>query len=1235
MNTAERLEAITNSGLFEQRATLVLCKANKDYQAIIEHGINAKGETVPSPNDGFCLIPNSGPPQFLWVQHTITKRGELRDKWLNESKGDLFKAWKRAQLLKQDFSNAIFTVILSTNQRIPTERSEARLLDEDVYIRAKKLGLNAEIWEQSKYARFLDGDRDGQWLRKEFFGTDAEMLSPGLLAHVSKKSLAVYEDIQVTDPDNWIARPLFDRIRARGGSNGITIKFLTGESGHGKSAAAYLFLKKHIEAGGYGLFIPESTIDNSLSLEEALRTAFSRFYPTLLSNEVNLLPNFIPEYSEFVIVVDDINQITDAPAQIRRLINWAKHPFLVVCPIWPRFRSAIHDLEKKPEVDVVSVELMSIPEAISAVEAVGRKAGLEFSKIEARSISAKLHCDPYLIGLLGGLLSGVSNQEVSDLVENTIEDFVTECIKTSAHDLSYRNPYLEREYREALFVLTSKMLSERNLYPTWNEVKDWLHNSAVHLDSIRQLCQIARLSRVSDEGQFKFQHDRVFNHFAVNCMQAYLGDIARNADVLFEPYYAEMLGQAIVKSRLNEATLNEISEKQPLALITTIRFMGTPSSEYDKLLVRKVKEWVSVKGSSSATPESIRGEVANSFINTDSPAVLEIVNTDFKLEVPWLGDWARFRNGDAKSAIDYCSRHSQDFLFGHLSRSKDSFWEHLVDHAKRHHRGRLVRDMIELLKSPGKNDLKGLLVLAGFLALPELQSALAERWNQMAVQRKYFAEMLWAAIRCSSDLQEDSLLQSLMDYWANPPEVTGEQRLEWQNSIAVRIGYALTLDSGQELVDFLTSQSDLHDELHSPLADICGLTDYPDAIEFALRECVGRMNEQERYSVISKWTSSSHLNPVGKLSDLSVARLQSIWQPDDNQDSLRQQAFQLWLFNVNQDHVDVLSLIEAILPSSPLFAQALWHRAWLHDRSCIEEFVALLEVDSSYFRVAWRVWSNEVMDVTEKYLRKFEANIPQNFTGGKEEEHYDVAGMLKMIPQEDAERLLQAYWGHLKYSQAFVLTAMFVGSSRCLELAANIIPLYPDNVNPFEHIDSSFFGFGNVTEHSQLNLDKLKNLLPYLSYFDGQLFGWYIDSCHHFGQTGIEWCQNNLPESVRESYQKRYFPTEDDLLQSLDSLPTDHNSALFWLEQFEVYQRHGAFPRKWKYPQNPLHILEKWLQFEPTYYKLKVAAACIGEIGSRQDLKILDVSLDNVWEKHHVDRIRDSVAFEVCRRTLQ
>jgi len=390
LNTTEALEAITDRGKFERLVTLILRRADSNYAAIIQTGINSKGETIPSRVDGFCLVPGSKPEQFIFLQHTTTERSELKNKWLNDSDGDLIKASNMAKEIREKNQEAEFTVILATNQRPSLD------LIRDTLDKAIELKLNPDIWEQSRLAGFLDGTPDGHWLRKEYLGIEAERLSQPLLDYICKNSLEAYEKgIQLSDPRTWIPRTIDDSIRSSFLENRYTFQALVGDSGYGKSAAAYTALRKHIESGGYGLWMPPEFINNSTSIDKAIDKVFAELYPHLLAGSGEYARNLIPEGSKFILVVDDVNRSDEPSKIITRLRNWSRpyssetpgdrtaettqnlSSFFIICPLWPQFWDP--EQSKTPWTQTISIGLMTPEDGVSAVGLITSEIGRSLS----------------------------------------------------------------------------------------------------------------------------------------------------------------------------------------------------------------------------------------------------------------------------------------------------------------------------------------------------------------------------------------------------------------------------------------------------------------------------------------------------------------------------------------------------------------------------------------------------------------------------------------------------------------------------------------------------------------------------------------------------------------------------------------------------------------------------------------------------------------------------------------
>jgi len=757
------------------------------------------------------------------------------------------------------------------------------------------------------------------------------------------------------------------------------------------------------------------------------------------------------------------------------------------------------------------------------------------------------------------------------------------------------------------------MLHEKILYPNWRTVEEWLQSGPKQLDIIRDLARQGKICQVSAAGEFRFQHDRFLEYFSIKALGLLLPHPNDHQDVLAEPYYAELIGRALVKYPQPDAVLDRIRWLHPLALAFSIGEIGEPATDYHRTLIRKVQEWIQYAGRNSSTPESVRGAVANCFINTDSPAVLDIVNTDFGLEVPWFGLMARLRNGDTESGVKLFELVGTDYR-------KDSYVTELVEHAKRYHGARLHADLVQDLAAvTDERHFKGATILASYLALPDLAEALVASWQRQAQRTRHLDTVICAVLRSSEHRHEDPSLTTLMDYWEAMPDTPEESKASKQRDTAQGIRQLLSAEIDQEVVTYLVDQANHRPGLRSAIAHICGRIDLPDAIEFATREDA-QLEEWQQYSSLTHWSSFD--NP--RLSPGSITRLQQLWSDGKNQEAVRQVAFSVWLRNVDRDTVNVLALIQPTPSGSPLYIRALIERALLGDMTCVPDLLEKLEAYPGLYRVLPPVWNESLKQAVAARLQSFAATIPSDFSGGVLDEHYLLAPVLTDIPVPDAEALLTEFWGHLRYSRLFLQAAVFVGTPTTLALVDEVINDYPTDVDPFQYLDT-IYGFYDRSRRKRLTLEHLKHLEPYIERMKYEEKFPCGEFCYQQGGDYLVWCKTHLLLDVNDACRNRYCPTEEDILQQLSG-PTTHlrNHALHLLDQF----------RKRNDPSRFLDILRRWLQDSPNWQKVEAAAHCIEEIGSRDDVTILDVSLEYDWEIHQAKVVKESARFAICRRSL-
>ena len=182
------------------------------------------------------------------------------------------------------------------------------------------------------------------------------------------------------------------------------------------------------------------------------------------------------------------------------------------------------------------------------------------------------------------------------------------------------------------------------------------------------------------------------------------------------------------------------------------------------------------------------------------------------------------------------------------------------------------------------------------------------------------------------------------------------------------------------------------------------------------------------------------------------------WTDPLNDDQVRWSAFKLWTTGANGKKLDAL---RSVPPESILFERALAKRAELGDKQVLPELLARLSGASSIaylLQFAHGVWGEEMKGFTRQHLASFASNIPMDFKGGRLNCHYAFSRLLRHIPAEDAQALLEEHWGHLGYSRLFIQTAIYVGSPTCLRLARSSIERCPNDI-PYSSIFISISAF--------------------------------------------------------------------------------------------------------------------------------------------------------------------------------
>lgn len=1237
MNTAEKLQKITDRGKFELLIMPILRHCNKDYRTIIHIGVNTTGETIISPIDGVCIIPESNPPHYVMVECTTTDISSLETKWLSEgkSRGDLIKAHNEAKKLKEENPDAKFTIVLATNERLKGHELYSKTMN-----KALQLGLNCDIWEQSRLRDFLDSTPEGHWLRKEHLGINAEMLSASLLSDLCKQNLKIYEEDLFTDTKSFINREVDNIFQNNLFSKSYSLELIVGESGFGKSVITYKALKQFINNGGYGLWIPVDIFEECLTVENCIDKVLKGLCPTLSDGAAKTIPQIIKNNknnSNFTIVVDDINRSQNAFKCFQKIISRSKSQindiknssnngqssiqktfkYTFVCPVWPKIFQLIQDeITDKSWANISFVKSMTASEGKNFIKNIFSSLGKNISDEDSISLSEKMRNDPILLGLFASLITTKQMNNLDTLSDNVIEKFIEKEINTLANQ---KQTYLPDEYHEVLSSICQHMLINKKLYPSWNTVECWENGNLKNINILRELIHHSKLCRLSNN-KLEFRHDRIQEALLVKTMVSILEKETGNFETLLtDPFFSTIIGKALLQISGNDKLLEFLKDCNILAIFEAIRLIGNPQTNFQQRIFKKAKQWSNEKLANNKVPNSELGAICWTLIGTDSSEMLKITEKFPKWPLLLL---ARLRNGDILSGILYC-KNRHHFEPGVNNKLRDQ----IIKKAKSQHLTTLAENLRQFLRSSEANDeiKTGALIMAGFLATNDLAEYILICWNNITNKTDFIEEAIWAMSQCCAN-EPEKYLTPMIECWTELHDKEGTDNSK-KSYVAENLRFAIRKNIHNNIIKFFITCCDKYDSLRWPITYILHETDDPDSIEYIVKYAADierRLEGTDKFSFFTvKLTDTwnKQLNRGQRLSEGSLSRLKILWKNLNTDEYLKKQAFRLWLTSAETKDIDTLKSIS----DKPLVRSALLKRVELGDHSSLKDFISILLKDPYLFKIAHLAWCEELINPADQMLEEFKDNIPKDFSGGHLDPHYALSRFLMMIPNKsEAEKLLDKYWEHLQYSGLFIQAALYIGTPRCLELVRLSIKTCPTDAPIFKHLSSNF-GFMETGRHELLNLEHLENIKPYLNRLDKYELWQCAEVCQRLGYP--EWSKQHLYEFLDKKERKRYHPSESDLLEELDKImkePRGINRISFWVEDFE--KRHET--------QNIKRIIDSWLSKNTSIKGLEIISSCLEIAGSRKDLLLLD-KYEMEGDKQEIEKIKRNVHFSVYKRTLE
>lgn len=1219
--TAEALSAITDEGLFERVAAAVLREACPLCRALVHPGVNAAGKTVKAPLDGICFVPGSAPPHMVAVHHTTTALDGLRKKWLHDPAqvtprkgklpaglpGDLIKTAAVFSDERKRTPDLQATLVLTTNE----EPDQA--LVRDVIAAGYAFNISVDIWSRSRLCHELDTTSVGQWIRASLLGIEQELLSPELLHELSLKSLAQNQPQE--SPAVWIDRVLDDALTNRLYRD---VTFLVARSGLGKTIACYRRLMAHVEKGDFGLILHHETIAAAFSLEQAVGAELCRLHPTLSPMNPSALA-FGSSEQPILLVVEDINRSGQAPRLAEKIASWSglsnvkrdEHVtatnWRLICPVWPESLSSVQEQVRK-QISSLSIidEGFSRKEGTNAVLERARLVGHPLSTLQAREVAAALGNDPLLIALHDPSTKPEPERVIAKYIENSIE-------RASADD----HGHLPADYRQALRALACEMLSRRQIELDWLKVKSWLPPGMDALISrIAHKGELLRFTGTSETQRLLFRHDRVRDWLLADGAIAlhHAGHLCD--DILAEPYFAEVLGAALVRSTAWEGMLAHIAFTNPLALFHAFRLCGQGGEPLQQAILQKIAAWLEAPEAHGPAHDYLRGEAIGVLAETDSREVPEIVRKFH--DRSFRGQWARFRNGDLGGGIELCLT---------VEPGVGAPWRDTqIEHAKLRYGRNLSKALGTFLIRTDLSSASriGALRLAGHIADPNLAAAIEACWNADAERVDHLADYLWAFAECCA-YDPACYLGPVCDAWAAlPDEPEKEGSLSPRDEVAYdRLRWAFQKWPPSAALDYFIRRGQQED-LRWPITYMLHGIDHPKAVLFVVQELAEncrRAAEADTFSLflhhaVDDWRRAQENGRSMSRSSRDV--LLALWQDQAHVKHLRTAALSLWAATTYPGDLDFLHALE---PSDDLFDKALAQRLIRGDQQAIPEMITKLAGDHAeyWWQFGRDLWSQELTDTLDQHLTK-RASWPESHWYESHNGDWIISELIIRLPPDEAEQILLKHWPHLRFSPLFVQAALYIATPTLLELVQVAVSECPEPSRLFKHL-SMHWGYKTTGHPGITKRTQVSALIPYLHLLSLMEIKFLWEACNDKGWFGLR--REALDELMpAEAAWRRWNPNNaaeifDEMLKEKHSLWLEHRIDDFLKADVPWSEIYSS--------------MTSWLDQRRSIGALQVVASALVYKGRRADLEILK-RYEGLGAK--AGQIIADTTFAVCRRSL-
>jgi ABC-type oligopeptide transport system ATPase subunit len=1214
--TTRKISEITDTGLFERLATAVLRESKPDLYGSLSHtGINPYGKTVKSPVDGFAFVQGEASSCMVGAHHATSSLTELRRKWMHVASpsdripdGDLVKFASIVSDERKSAPSRQAHLVLTTNKEPGAE------LIRETQALADSHEITLDVWSCSRIAHFLDTSPEGQWIRRQFLGIAQERLSSSLLTELSLASLETLPFFARTS--EIVPREITNTLKS---DSPRPITFLVGESGVGKTTLAYTYLDSYIKSGGFGIIVHHETLEQCHTLTQVIDAELRKLHSALESNAGSIALSLCSPDTPFLVLIEDINSATQPAPLLERLTSWSARPskdgaiekpvWHLLCPVWPSTLALTNEeTNKRIKGLSLGIDTYLESEALSYIN----QASVDTSIIEAKALAAALGNDPLLLALYDYSKKSEPNQVIAEFIDSNL----ARLSQAPGQTFTYT------DFKQALLAIAKHMVNRLRMTPTWQEIQEWTKEQPINLSALLHIARdrkILHLIKRENQEYLTFRHDRVRTKIISDCVLSIISEKSSHV-ALADPYLAEAVGGALIEDRATKEIVQQMADLNPLSLFYALKVIRESSSQLHNAVVETIFKWLDKPETHSPANEHLLWACLSVLAETDSTLVPEITKKFKRLGIP--GSYARFRNGDIGGGINLCLQ---------IEPWVSAPWfDHQFQHVIKKYGATVTQKLIEFLKRSDINNYarRGALRFAGRLGDPALSEAIYDCWQSDTDRETHLSDYLWAGARCCGD-DAERLLGPVCDAWARlPTEQEGNKEAPRYELTEHNVVWAFRKGISSFAISFFLERAK-RDDLRWAIACALRRIDHPDTLEFIVREIAAKEHQYEGKAgfwifprTISEEWKRGQEEGRRAMSLESRARLKILWDNTDNEKHLRMRAFSLWSATVSAEDIPLLILREADPVLSDKILAARLERG---DRSAISGLIKKIQSSDEPSHDYWwqfgrNIWSDEMITALDQHFERRRNEVTKEWFSSYSGD-WMVSENLMRMPPEEAERLLVSHWDHLRYTENFVHTALYLATPKTLQLAQTALSDCQDAPKMLQHI-SSHFGVMNTAHPGVNRIEVLEGLIPHFDQIGSYCIWhfWLLCNKHNWLDFRRRYLDARLAPS---EWNRRCFLDEASCYSELDQRTShDPGGMKYWLDHY--LEQHETL-------EDIFSMLFQWLYSRKSIAAFKLVAEALIHAGRRSDLQLFRI--DDIEPKSQVSEIMQDVRFSVFRRS--